>query len=581
MQLDFNIDSSWCLQQLQQDGWITQRDQDLIRTTPRRAEQQSWHALQWIAHFKLRCCQQQSLLSLNALCLWLAKKSDLALYTLDPLKLDIAALTQVMSQEFALKNHILAVDLQADQVWIATTQPFNRQWMPRLAASLKSKKIMLVLLDPEQMQRYQAEFYSISQATHAAEKQHDHHIKRTELMTAQTGNDLDEQHIVQLLDWLLQFAFEQRASDIHLEPRQREGQVRFRIDGLLHCVYRMPMATFNAVLARLKILAQLNVAERRRPQDGRLRMNTAQQQTRELRLSTLATAYGEKMVLRIFDPTLLLRNLSELGFDPALLAAWQHLIQARNGMILVTGPTGSGKTTTLYSTLKQCATEQLNVCSIEDPIEMVEPSFNQVQINPHIDLDFAEAIRALMRQDPDIIMVGEIRDQRTAQMAIQAALTGHLVFSTLHTQNAVSSIIRLQDLGVQPFLIAATLLGVLAQRLVRRLCPHCKQLGYVDSIKWQRLIVAYDYPQPEQLYQPQGCSRCRHTGFSGRIALYEFMPVTHALKQGIAQANQQTQLDETIYAAGVLPLRIAAAEKILQGETSLDEVFTVISRDEH
>lgn len=576
MQVNFNIDSIWCLQQLLQDGWITQRDQDLIRTTPRRAEQQIWHALQWIAHFKLRSAQQQTLLTLNELCLWLAKKADLAFYSVDPLKLDIAALTEVMSQEFALKNHILAVELRSDQVWIATTQPFNRQWIPHLANSLKSKKIILVLIDPEQMQRYQAEFYSISQAIRTTEKQYDRALQRGDVINHQTAAEPDEQHVIQLLDWLLQFAFEQGASDIHLEPRERQGQVRFRIDGLLHHVYRMPMATFNAVVARLKILAQLNVAERRRPQDGRLRMGTAQH-SRELRLSTLATAYGEKVVLRIFDPTLLLRNLSELGFDPDLLVAWQQLIQARNGMILVTGPTGSGKTTTLYSTLKQCATEQLNVCSIEDPIEMVEASFNQIQINPKIDLDFAEAIRALMRQDPDIIMVGEIRDPQTAQMAIQAALTGHLVFSTLHTQDAVSSLIRLQDLGVPPFLIAATLLGVLAQRLVRRLCPLCKQLAAVDVIKWQHLTVSYAYPQPEQLYQPQGCSHCRQTGFAGRIALYEFMPVTTLLKQRIVDRLQQTQLNEAIDEVGVLPLRIAAATKVLQGETSLDEVFMLFA----
>ncbi|EPF71484.1 GspE/PulE family protein [Acinetobacter rudis] len=575
MHVDFNIDSTWCLQQLHQDGLITQRDLDLVRTTPRRTEQQSWHALQWIAHFKLCNLEHKSTLNLNDLCLWLAKKSGLALYTLDPLKLDIAALTQIMSQEFALKNHILAVEIQQDQVWIATTQPFNQQWIPQLAMSLKPKNISVVLLDPETMQRYQSEFYSINQATYAAKKQYDRH-QFAEPAIIQVESELDEQHIVQLVDWLLQFAFEQRASDIHLEPRQIQGQVRFRIDGLLHCVHRMPMTTFNAVVARLKILAQLNVAERRRPQDGRLAMQTSHKEQRELRISTLPTAFGEKMVLRIFDPMLLLRDLSQLGFSANLLATWQQLIQARNGMILVTGPTGSGKTTTLYSTLKQCATEQFNVCSIEDPIEMLEPSFNQMQINPKIDLGFAEAIRALMRQDPDIIMVGEIRDQRTAQMAIQAALTGHLVFSTLHTQDAVSSLIRLQDLGIQPFLIAATLLGILAQRLVRRLCPYCKQLALVDAIKWQHLVADYHYVQPEQLYRARGCPHCRETGFVGRIALYEFLPITTALKQQIIQGNQHLHIREAVYKAGILPLRIAAAEQILQGETSLDEVFTVL-----
>lgn len=574
MCMDFNIDSGWCLEQLQHDGLITQRDHDLIRTTPRRINQQAWHALQWIAHFKIRHRQDQTILTLANLCMWLAKKSNLLLYELDPLQLDITALTQVMSQEFAFKNNILAVKVNHDEVWIATTQPFNQQWLPQVTMSQKKKRIITVLLNPHLMQRYQVELYSVKQATVSVDQYQDTNTW-AETLPNSMDTELDEPHIIHLVDWLLKFAFEQRASDIHLEPQQLQARVRFRIDGILHCVYQMPMTSYTAVVARLKILAQLNVAERRRPQDGRIRIQGVQQE-RELRLSTLATAFGEKIVLRIFDPALLFRELSQLGFDAELLTVWQKLIQSRHGMILVTGPTGSGKTTTLYSSLKCCATTQVNVCSIEDPIEVIEPSFNQLQVNPTINLDFAEAIRALMRQDPDIIMVGEIRDQQTAQMAIQAALTGHLVFSTLHTQNAVSSVMRLQDLGVATFLISATLLGVLAQRLVRKLCVHCKQYGEVDPSQWQSLIMNEEYPQPLQLFQPRGCVHCRQTGFLGRIALYEFMPVNNDVKQQMMKSKDIDGLRKAAANAGMLSLRIAAIKQVLSGAIGLEEALTVL-----
>lgn len=585
MQVDFNVDTAWCLEQLYLDAQISERDQYRVSTTPRPAAQLSWHALQWIASFQLLHLPTQTLLDLPQLCHWLATKAQLALFQIDPLSLDVAALTQVMTQEFAMKNHILAVELRADTVVIGTTQPFNQEWCQHLAQSLAPKKIERVLLDPEQMHRYQVELYRVNQAVNSS--QHNKIAKLPMLGEASLnavqaqGLDLDsdEQHIVKLLDWLLQFALEQRASDIHLEPRQDKGNVRFRIDGLLHTVYRMPVITLNAVIARIKILGLLNVAEKRRPQDGRLKMNITEQQI-ELRLSTLPTAHGEKMVLRLFNPEVLLRDLSQLGFDRELLVTWQALIQSKHGMILVTGPTGSGKTTTLYSTLKHCASEHLNVCSVEDPIEMLEHSFNQMQVNAAIDLGFADGIRALMRQDPDIIMVGEIRDAATAQMAIQAALTGHLVFSTLHTNDAASSLIRLHDLGVQAFLTAATLLGVLAQRLLRRLCPHCKQQTTLDQDQWQYLTREYVLPQPQQIYQAQGCAQCRHTGFIGRVGIYEFMPMTLALKQ---QLNLKVDLDQLHRIArrdGVVPLRIAAARQVLLGETCLQEVLNVVSVDD-
>lgn len=388
--------------------------------------------------------------------------------------------------------------------------------------------------------------------------------------------DANDQHIVRIVDWILQFAFEQGASDIHLEPRKDNGRVRFRIDGVLHNIYDMPSNILIAVIARIKILGRLNVAEKRKPQDGRLKTRTPKGIETELRLSTLPTAFGEKMVMRIFDPEVLVRSFEKLGFTGQLLDTWRDLSNHTHGIILVTGPTGSGKTTTLYSTLKQLATDQVNVCTVEDPIEMLEPSFNQMQINPAIELGFAEGIKALMRQDPDIIMVGEIRDQDTANMAIQAALTGHLVLSTLHTNDAPSSLTRLNDLGVQPFLSAATILGVLAQRLVRMLCPHCKQQVNTDQQLWQQLTQPWNGKAPEQVYEAVGCEHCRHTGYKGRVGLYEMMPLSHELKRLVGQDASLDQIRQTAYKEGLQPLRLAGAKRIAEGLTSFEEVMRVV-----
>lgn len=432
----FTIDVTWCLEQLQKDGRITERDKLLIQTTHRQKEQLKWHPLQWIANFNLKDqLSPAATLTLHRLCQWLAEKAALPMFVIDPLKADVAALTSVMSQEFAVRNHILAVEVHADRILIGTDQPFTSEWENNLQRSLAPKKIERVLLNPEQLQRYLHEYYQVSRAVNSSQNTSafDRDNKGVEALL-QLGDtqtpDANDQHIVKLVDWVLQFAFEQGASDIHLEPRKDKGKVRFRIDGVLHTIYNMPANTLTAVISRIKILGRMNVAEKRKPQDGRLKTRTPKGQETELRLSTLPTAFGEKLVMRIFDPEVLVRSFQQLGFEGHLLQSWQALTQHSHGIILVTGPTGSGKTTTLYSSLKQLATEQVNVCTIEDPIEMLEPSFNQMQVNPNIELGFADGVRALMRQDPDIIMVGEIRDHDTANMAIQAALTGHLVLST-------------------------------------------------------------------------------------------------------------------------------------------------------
>ncbi|MGR0303883.1 GspE/PulE family protein [Acinetobacter beijerinckii] len=578
----FTIDVTWCLEQLQKDGRITERDKLLIQTTHRQKDQLKWHPLQWIASFNLKDqLNVPNTLTLNRLCLWLAEKAEIPLFVIDPLKADVAALTSVMSQEFAVRNHILAVEVQADRILIGTDQPFTTEWLNNLERSLAPRKIEKVLLSPEQLQRYIVEYYQVSRAVNSSQSttSFDRDNKGVEalLQLGDTQNpDANDQHIVKLVDWVLQFAFEQGASDIHLEPRKDKGKVRFRIDGVLHTIYNMPANTLTAVISRIKILGRMNVAEKRKPQDGRLKTRTPKGQETELRLSTLPTAFGEKLVMRIFDPEVLVRSFQQLGFEGHLLHSWQQLTQHSHGIILVTGPTGSGKTTTLYSSLKQLATEQVNVCTIEDPIEMLEPSFNQMQVNPNIELGFADGVRALMRQDPDIIMVGEVRDHDTANMAIQAALTGHLVLSTLHTNDAPSSLTRLHDLGIQPFLTAATILGILAQRLVRKLCPYCKQQTQMNEQQWEHLTFDYMMDMPETMYKAVGCEVCRQTGYKGRVGIYEFMPVSLELKSIISANGTLNDLKAQAKKEGVEPLRIAGARKVIEGMTTLEEVLRVV-----
>ena len=353
---------------------------------------------------------------------------------------------------------------------------------------------------------------------------------------------------------MLQYAFEQRASDIHLEPRREQGRLRLRIDGVLHDAYPFPPAVTLAITSRLKTLGRMNVAEKRRPQDGRIKTRTLGGNEIELRLSTLPTTFGEKLVIRIFDPNLLTQDFHSLGLDGDELTRWQAMLHQPNGIILVTGPTGSGKTCTLYSALKQLATPQVNVCTLEDPIEMVEPAFNQTQVQPGIDLGFANGVRALLRQDPDIIMVGEIRDLETAQVAIQAALTGHLVLSTLHTNDACGAIGRLLELGVAHYLIKATLTGVVAQRLVRTLCSACKTPGQAKAM---------------------GCKECRQTGYQGRTGLYEVLTMNDGLKALIGSDCDLQALRQRARAEGMCGLRENGLRKVAAGVTTMIEVERV------
>ncbi|MCK9283464.1 MAG: GspE/PulE family protein [Rhodocyclaceae bacterium] len=524
-------------------------------------------------------------LDMEALTQWLATWSGLPYFHIDPLKINFSVVTEVMSSNYAARFRVLPVEVRANEVLIATAEPFDCSWEAELKPILR-KEIRRVIASPEDIARFQVEFYNLAKSIKSAMARGDMGSVGVsnfeQLVELGKGKNLDanDQHVVRIVDWIWQYAFDQRASDIHIEPRREFGVVRFRIDGVLHQVYQIPMPVLNAMTSRVKILGRMDVVEKRRPQDGRIKTRTPEGQEVELRLSTLPTAFGEKMVMRIFDPDVLVRDFSELGFGEDDERRWQQMTRQPNGIILVTGPTGSGKTTTLYSTLKQLATDEVNVCTLEDPIEMVEASFNQVQIQSEIGMGFAEGIRSLMRQDPDIIMVGEIRDLETADMAIQAALTGHLVLSTLHTNDAASAITRLLDLGVPSYLIQSVLLGVMAQRLIRTLCPACKIAGGLraeDETAWNGLVVPYKSSRPTTLYHPQGCLECRRTGYQGRVGLYELLLMSPELRALITADTDIARLREQAMREGMKPLRISGAKKVAAGITTIEEVLKVAS----
>jgi general secretion pathway protein E len=515
---------------------------------------------------------------------WLAKHAGLEYFHIDPLKIDFSAVTDIMSNDYATRFGILPVQVTQQEVVIATAEPFLRDWEKVLKHILR-KDIRRVVATPQDINRYLVEFYNLARSVKTAVQKGRQgasgQASFEQLVDMGKSNrqfDANDQHIVHIVDWLWQYAFEQRASDIHIEPRRDMGIVRFRIDGVLHQVYQIPMSVMTAMTSRIKILGRMDVVEKRRPQDGRIKTRTVEGQEVELRLSTLPTAFGEKLVMRIFDPEVLVRDFSELGFSVEDRARWEQMSKQPNGIILVTGPTGSGKTTTLYSTLKSLATPEVNVCTIEDPIEMVEPAFNQMQVQHGIDLDFVDGLRALMRQDPDIIMVGEIRDLETADMAIQAALTGHLVLSTLHTNDAPSAITRLLDLGVAPYMINATVLGVMGQRLVRTLCPHCKQAQALqpdESALWDLLVAPWKANRPAQLQHQTGCLECRMTGYSGRIGIYEILLMSPEIRKLVTPTADVARIREVACSEGMKPLRISGAAKVAAGATTLDEVIKV------
>ncbi|MET0028385.1 MAG: GspE/PulE family protein [Candidatus Thiodiazotropha sp.] len=566
---------------LVEDGLISNQLGETVQAV-NQGTRRSQHPLVMIAEHKWPDQRDpQTVLDLDRLTAWLSQRVGLPLMHIDPLKINVPAITAVMSYAYAKRFKIIALEVRPNEVTIATSEPFQREWQEELEPIL-NKQIRRVMANPVDIERYLVEFYSLSRAVRAA---HDDRqdsgssVQNLEqLMELGRSGKLDanDQHVVNIVDWLLQYAYSQRASDIHIEPTRNQTNIRFRIDGVMQMVYQIPPSVGTAVTSRIKILGRMDVSEKRRPQDGRLKTRSSQGREVELRLSTMPTAFGEKLVLRIFDPEVLVKDYRALGFSQSETDQWASLINRPNGIILVTGPTGSGKTTTLYTTLKELARPEVNVCTVEDPIELVEPSFNQMQVQHNIDLDFASGVRTLLRQDPDIIMIGEIRDRETAEMAVQASLTGHLVFSTLHTNDAPTAITRLLEIGVPPYLLRATLLGVLGQRLTRTLCPHCKEQVPLNEELWDSLICPLRAKsKPSHVYQPSGCLECRQTGFYGRVGIYEMMMVSPAIKRLITPDCDVNRIRRQAIGEGMRPLRLSGAQKVMKGLTTIEEVLKV------
>ncbi len=559
------------------DGLI---DAEQARQTESRfaAGDSSLHALVRLGRAGLSRSGSGRPLDIEALAEWLAQRAGLGYMRIDPLKVDVGRVADVMSAGYAEKNRCLPVQVGLMDVTIAVSEPWDTAWVEQIESHLR-KTVRRVVCNPLEIARYTTEFFTLAKSVRAATKTGEQSQiasfeQLVELGKTNKHLDANDQGVVQVVDWLWQYAFEQRASDIHLEPRRDLGLIRFRIDGVLHTVYQLPTSVMSAMVSRIKLLGRMDVVERRRPLDGRIKTRTPDGGEVEMRLSTLPTAFGEKMVMRIFDPENATKTLDQLGFARHEAERWAQLIGQAHGIILVTGPTGSGKTTTLYSTLKRIATDEVNVCTIEDPIEMIEASFNQTQVQPALEFGFAEGLRALMRQDPDIIMVGEIRDLETAEMAIQAALTGHLVFSTLHTNDAVSAITRLTDIGVPPYLIGATVIGVLAQRLVRTLCPVCKQPDpSVTHDVLAEMAKPWRLNDKLNVYKPVGCLDCRHTGYRGRAGLYELMVFNEPARNLLQHQGSLAQLRRVAAQEGLRSLRLGGLRKVAEGLTTLEEVL--------
>ena len=565
------------LQWLREDGVIDAAEADRVHARCATAES-SQNPLVRLASVGVARASDGVPLDLEQLTAFVAASTGLGYQRIDPLKVDVGRVGEAMSAPYAQRHKVLPVQVGNTEIVVATSEPFVQHWVAEVERQTR-KTVRRVMANPADIQRFTAEFFALANSVRSAQKAGGASSAASFEQLVELGRsnrqlDANDTGVIRVVDWLWQYAFDQRASDIHMEPRREQGVIRFRIDGVLHSVYRMPIGVLNAMIARIKLLGRMDVVEKRRPLDGRIKTRNPRGEEIEMRLSTLPTAFGEKMVMRIFDPDNTIKQLDQLGFMPHDAQRWEALVQRPHGIILVTGPTGSGKTTTLYSTLKRVATEEVNVSTVEDPIEMIEPAFNQTQVQTQLDFGFTEGLRALMRQDPDIIMVGEIRDTATADMAVQAALTGHLVFSTLHTNDAPSAVSRLMELGVPPYLLNATLLGVLAQRLVRVLCPQCKQPDVETSPEMLAEVMApWKFSGSYKPFKAVGCEACRMTGFKGRMGLYELLIGSEALQQHINQSPAMDVLRRQAVQDGMRPLRLSGVLRVAEGVTTLAEVI--------
>ncbi|MEE8408018.1 MAG: GspE/PulE family protein [Myxococcota bacterium] len=507
-----------------------------------------------------------------------APEAGLDYHKIDSLELDMALITRTLSRPFALRHVVIPIASTDHEITVAVEDPFDLEVVEGLKR-IVVVPVRRVVSSKRDIIKAITEVYGFRQSVESAARESsvDTISDFEQLVKLRTLGEIEatDAHIVNAVDFLLRYAFDQRASDIHIEAKKGDTRVRLRIDGVLHGVHSIPKQVHPAVLSRIKTMARMDIAEKRRPQDGRIKTVMADREV-ELRVSTLPTAFGEKVVIRIFDPGVLLRDLPDLGFGGTDLETFQRWIALPHGMLLITGPTGSGKTTTLYTTLKTLSDDTVNITTVEDPIEMVTDHFNQVAVQPKLGLDFAGALRAILRQDPDVVMVGEIRDQATAEMAIQAALTGHLVFSTLHTNDSVGAVTRLLDLGVPPFLAGSTLVGVMAQRLMRRICEACKVPAPLTGDQIMALgLEASAAGRLEACARGCGCTTCRGTGFYGRIGIFEMLDIDAELGAHIAAGVDEDALRKEAAERGMRTLRDHAVERLAQGVTTAEEVVRV------
>ena len=515
-----------------------------------------------------------------------ARAAGVAYKKVDPLKLDMALATRTVSRPFAQKHALLPLEKGNDgRLLVAVANPFDKELFEGLHV-LTGMPIEPVLASKTDVLRAIADIYGFKRTLARAADELNTAPNASaqvsnfeQLVTLSTRQELDaaDQPVVQAVDYLLRYAFDNRASDIHVEPKRNTSLVRLRIDGVLHPVYTLPAGVHPPIVSRIKTLSRMDISEKRKPQDGRIKTEKDGREV-ELRVSCLPTAFGEKVVIRVFDPETLVQDIAQLGFDPEEKTVFESWIDQPHGIILVTGPTGSGKTTTLYSALKAVAGQDVNVTTIEDPIEMVWDGFNQVQVQPKVGLDFAGALRSILRQDPDVIMVGEIRDGETAENAVQAALTGHLVLSTLHTNDAIGAVARLKDLGVPPFLLGQSLIGVMAQRLLRRVCPHCAQPTTLTPDELTLLGAPIPLlPGGVRIVKGAGCVRCRGTGYWGRTGAFEIVNMNNELRDYVSRNASHHQMLDSARRGGTRTLREAAVRKLAMGLTSFDEVVRMTS----
>ena len=509
----------------------------------------------------------------------LAKEWDLPYKKIDPLNLDLNLVTSMIPHNFAASHLVLPIDKKDNTLFVATPVPLNLEVLDdiRRVTNLNAEAVITPRSD---VKRLIDEFFGFKRSIAAAEDLFSGPSvdlgNLEQYVRLKSDEDLPptDQHIVNAVNHILLYAFEQRASDIHLEPKREILLVRMRIDGVLHTVYKLPKKVHNAIISRIKTLSRLDISEKRRPQDGRIKTDKGGVEV-EIRISTVPVAFGEKVVMRVMDPDILFQDLSENGFTATDLTRYKQFIQMPHGIVLVCGPTGSGKSTTLYSTLRRLSTPENNVVTVEDPIEMIHEDFNQIGVHPGIGVTFANILRTILRQDPDIIMIGEMRDLETARNAVQAALTGHLVLSTLHTNDAPSAVTRLLDLGVPSFLIQATLVGILGQRLVRKICPYCKEAFEMEAAELAELGLDIGNKGRVTLYRGKGCIKCRTTGYRGRTGIFEVLPYTESLKKLTTTDTDVEKLRSRAREEGMFTLRESAIKKMMEGTTTFEEVLKV------